>query len=97
MRFALLLLLCLVAPASNAESLADRISNLVVSKQPDFLQPDDAFSVKVKARDAQALQANFAVAPTYYMYRDKITFSTNDNTVKIISVSLPRGKIKHDP
>jgi len=97
MRFALLLLLCLVAPASNAENLMDRISNLVVSKQPDFLQPDEAFSVKVKARDAQALQANFTVAPTYYMYRDKISFTTNDKTVKIISVSLPRGKIKHDP
>jgi len=97
MRFALLLLLCLVAPASNAENLMDRISNLVASKQPDFLQPDEAFSVKVKARDAQALQADFIVAPTYYMYRDKISFTTNDNTVKIISVSLPRGKIKHDP
>lgn len=97
MRFALLLLLCLAAPASNAENLMDRISNLVVSKQPDFLQPDEAFSVKVKARDAQALQANFIVAPTYYMYRDKISFTTNDKTVKIISVSLPNGKIKHDP
>ena len=97
MRFALLLLLCLVAPASNAENLMDRISILVVSKQPDFLQPDEAFSVKVKARDAQALQANFIVAPTYYMYRDKISFTTNDKTVKIISVSLPNGKIKHDP
>ncbi|HUV99242.1 MAG TPA: protein-disulfide reductase DsbD [Gallionella sp.] len=97
MRFAFLLLLCLVAPASNAENLMDRISNLVVSKQPDFLQPDEAFSVKVKARDAQALQADFSVAPTYYMYRGKISFTTDDNTVKIISVSLPRGKIKHDP
>ena len=97
MRFAFLLLLCLVAPASNAENLMDRISNLVVSKQPDFLQPDEAFSVKVKARDAQALQADFSVAPTYYMYRGKISFTTDDKTVKIISVSLPRGKIKHDP
>ena len=97
MRFAFLLLLCLVAPASNAENLMGRISNLVVSKQPDFLQPDEAFSVKVKARDAQALQADFSVAPTYYMYRGKISFTTDDKTVKIISVSLPRGKIKHDP
>ena len=59
MRLALLLLLCLVAPASNAESLIDRINNLAVSKQPDFLKPDDAFGLEVKARDANTLQANF--------------------------------------
>ena len=97
MRFALLLLLCLAVPASNAESLLDRLSNLAVSKQPDFLQPDEAFSLEVKARDAQTLQANFNVTPTYYLYRDKITFTTKDNTVKITSVSLPKGEIKHDP
>jgi thiol:disulfide interchange protein DsbD len=97
MRFALLLLLCLAVPASNAESLLDRLSNLAVSKQPDFLQPDEAFSLEVKARDAHTLQANFNVTPTYYLYRDKITFTTKDNTVKITSVSLPKGEIKHDP
>jgi thiol:disulfide interchange protein DsbD len=96
MRFALLLLLCLVAPASNAEGLMDRISNLAISKQPDFLKPDDAFQIDVKVRDAHTLQANFKVTPTYYLYRDKITFATKDQTVKITSVSLPKGEIKHD-
>lgn len=97
MRFALLLLLCLVAPASNAEGLLDRLSNLAVSKQPDFLQPDEAFRLEVKVRDAHTLQASFNVTPTYYLYRDKITFTTKDDTVKITSVSLPKGEIKHDP
>lgn len=97
MRFALLLLLCLVAPASNAEGLLDRLSNLAVSKQPDFLQPDEAFRLEVKVRDAHTLQANFNVTPTYYLYRDKITFTSKDNTVKITSVNLPKGEIKHDP
>ncbi|MEO6975398.1 MAG: protein-disulfide reductase DsbD [Gallionella sp.] len=97
MRFALLLLLCFVAPASNAEGLMDRISNLAISKQPDFLKPDEAFRLEVKVRDARTLQANFMVTPTYYLYRDKITFASKDKTVKITSVSLPKGKIKHDP
>jgi thiol:disulfide interchange protein DsbD len=97
MRLALLLLLCLVAPASNAESLLDRISSLTVSKQPDFLKPDDAFRLEVKARDAHSLQANFNVTPTYYLYRDKVVFTTKDSNVKIVSVTLPRGEIKHDP
>jgi len=97
MRFALLLLFCLVAPASHAEGFMDRLSNLAISKQPDFLQPDDAFRLEVKVRDAHTLQANFNVTPTYYLYRDKITFTTKDKTVKITSVSLPKGEIKHDP
>ncbi len=97
MRFALLMLLCLIAPASNAEGLVDRISNLAVSKQPDFLKPADAFGLEVKVRDAHTLQANFKVTPTYYLYRNKVTFATKDKTVKITSVSLPRGEIKHDP
>ena len=97
MRFAVFLLLCLAAPASNAESFIDRISNLAVSKQPDFLQPDEAFQLEMKVKDAHTLQANFNVTPTYYLYRDKITFTSRDNTVKIATVSLPKGEIKHDP
>ena len=97
MRFALLLLLCLVVPASNAEGLMDRLSNMVISKQPDFLKPDDAFGLEVKVRDAHTLQANFKVTPTYYLYRDKITFTTKDKSVKLASVNLPKGEIKHDP
>ncbi len=97
MRLALLLLLCLVAPASNAESLMDRISSLTVSKQPDFLKPDDAFRLEVKPRDAHTLQASFSVTPTYYLYRDKVVFTSKDSNVKIVSVTLPKGEIKHDP
>lgn len=97
MRLALLLLLCLVAPASNAESLMDRINNLAVSKQPDFLKPDDAFRLEVKPRDAHTLQASFSVTPTYYLYRSKVAFTTKDSNVKIVSVTLPNGEIKHDP
>jgi thiol:disulfide interchange protein DsbD len=97
MRFALLLLLCLAVPASNAEGLMDRLSNMVVSQQPDFLKPDDAFGLDVRVRDAHTLQANFKVTPTYYLYRDKVTFTTKDKTVKLASVSLPKGEIKHDP
>jgi len=97
MRFALLILLCLVSPASNAEGFLDRLSSLTSSKQPDFLPPDKAFSLDVIARDAHTLQANFSVTPTYYLYRDKISFSTKESSVKVTAVNLPKGEIKHDP
>ena len=97
MRFALLLLLCLVAPASNAEGFLDRLSNLTGNKQPDFLPPDKAFGLDVIVRDAHTLQANFNVTPGYYLYRDKITFTTQNGAVKVTAVNLPKGEIKHDP
>jgi thiol:disulfide interchange protein DsbD len=97
MRFALLLLLCLVVPVSNAEGFLDRLSGLTSSKQPDFLPPDKAFGLDVIARDAHTLQANFSVTPTYYLYRDKISFTSMESSAKVAAVNLPKGEIKHDP
>jgi thiol:disulfide interchange protein DsbD len=97
MRFILLLLLCLTAPASNAESFLDRLPGLGGSKQPSFLPPDKAFGLEIVVRDAHTLQANFNVTPGYYLYHDKITFNTQDNAVKVTAVNLPKGEIKHDP
>ncbi|MEO8342345.1 MAG: protein-disulfide reductase DsbD [Gallionella sp.] len=97
MRFVLLLLLGVVLPAAHAEGFLDRLSNLSGSKQPSFLPPDEAFGLDVKVRDAQTLQANFRVTPGYYLYRNKVAFTTIDNTVKVTAVNLPKGELKHDP
>jgi thiol:disulfide interchange protein DsbD len=95
--FALTLLLCLMAPAANAGGLLDRLPGLGSSKQPNFLPPDQAFSLQVTVRDAHTLQASFNVTPGYYLYRDKIKFEVKDGTVKIRAVTLPRGEMKQDP
>jgi len=92
-----MLLLCLLAPAVHAERLLDRLPGLGGSKQPSFLSPDQAFALQVTARDAHILQANFSVTPGYYLYRDKISFTSNDGTVKISAVNLPKGETKQDP
>ena len=97
MRLALLLLLCLAVPFSNADGFLDKLSNLTGSTQPDFLAPDEAFGLDVIARDAHTLQANFSVTPSYYLYRDKITFSSKDSAIRVTAVNLPKGEIKHDP
>jgi thiol:disulfide interchange protein DsbD len=96
MRFALLLLLCLVAPTSNADGFLDRLPGLTGSKQPSFLPPDKAFGLDVSVRDAHTLQANFNVTPDYYLYRDKIIITTKDSAVKVTAVNLPKGEIRHD-
>lgn len=96
MRF-VLLLLCFMASASSAGGFLDRLPGLGGSKQPNFLPPDQAFTLQVTVRDAHTLQANLNVTPGYYLYRDKIKFEIKDNAVRIQSVNLPRGEMKQDP
>ena len=94
MRSVLLLLLCIIAPVSNAEGFLDRLGG---AKRPVFLPPDQAFSLNVSVRDAYTLQANFTITQGYYLYRDKISFKTSDKTIKIKSLVLPKGEVKQDP
>ncbi len=97
MRFAFVLLLCLITNASFAESLLDKLPAFGARQQPSFLPPDQAFALEVTVRDAHTLQANFKVTPGYYLYRDKVSFKVAGDTVKIVSVKLPDGELKHDP
>jgi thiol:disulfide interchange protein DsbD len=90
----LFFLLCL-APLSHAEGFLDKVP-LFGSRQPTFLQPDKAFGLEVAVQDAHTLLASFRVTPEYYLYRDKVVFSTTDIGVKIVNVSLPKGELKHD-
>ncbi|MDO8813688.1 MAG: protein-disulfide reductase DsbD [Gallionella sp.] len=97
MRFVLLLLLCLMTSALNAEGLLDRLPGLGSNKQPSFLPPDKAFGLQIMVRDAHTLQANFSVTPGYYLYRDKIKFDVRGGTANIQAVNLPKGEMKQDP
>jgi len=92
--FILFLLSCLAAH-THAEGFLDKVS-LFGSRQPTFLQPDKAFGLEVAAQDGHTLLASFRVTPEYYLYRDKVVFSTTDLGVKIANVSLPKGELKHD-
>lgn len=93
MRFVLLLLLSLVAPVAHAGFL----DTLGAAKQPTFLPPDQAFGLQVVVRDAHTVQASFNVTEGYYLYRDKISFSSKNGSVRIKAVNLPRGEMKQDP
>ncbi|HEX5337296.1 MAG TPA: protein-disulfide reductase DsbD [Gallionella sp.] len=89
----LLAFLLMFAPLAQAGFL----DNMGGSKQPSFLPPDQAFALQVTVRDAHTLQVNFNITPGYYLYRDKISFSSDDGSVKIGAVNLPKGELKHDP
>jgi thiol:disulfide interchange protein DsbD len=89
-------MLC-VTPSSYAEGFLDRLPMLGGAAQPTFLQPDQAFGLEVSIRDAHTLIASFRVTPEYYLYRDKVLFSTDDANIKISKITLPQGEMKHDP
>ena len=66
--------------------------------EEEFLPVEKAFSVEVRAADAQTLIARLSPADSYYLYRDKIRFSIGpDEKVTIDTVQLPRGEPKRDP
>ncbi len=63
--------------------------------EQDFLQPDEAFKLTISALDTHTLQAQFTVAPGYYLYHDRIKFSAKNASIS--AVNLPKGQIKQDP
>ena len=97
MRFVMLLLCCLMPFAAQAENFLDKLPSFGISRQPDFLPPDQAFVLNVKAIDSRTLEANFDITPSYYLYKSKISFSVDGDSTKIAAVNLPQGEVKTDP
>ena len=91
MRRLLLILLLCIAQLAHADLLS------FGSKKPVFLPADQAFALEVHAIDQHTLIASFKVTPSYYLYRNKITFSSADGKTKILRVDLPKGETKNDP
>jgi thiol:disulfide interchange protein DsbD len=89
----LLTALCLALPSHSDGFLG----SLFHSNDQKFLAPDVAFKLDVNARDGRTLIANFELAPTYYLYRNKIQFTVKDDGINVASVDMPAGKLKHDP
>jgi thioredoxin:protein disulfide reductase len=91
MRRLLLIFLLCVAPAAHADFFS------FGSKAPKFLPADQAFGLSVHSVDQNTLIASFKITPGYYLYLNKITFTTLDGKTGIERVDLPKGEIKNDP
>jgi thioredoxin:protein disulfide reductase len=63
--------------------------------QEDLLPPEKAFAVSVE-RQADHLLLQLTVADNYYVYRDRLSFSTEPSGLTG-QPQLPAGKEKHDP
>ena len=61
----------------------------------DLLEPERAFALSARALDPATVEVTYAVAPGYYLYRDKLQFKVEPAGVAGAPV-LPAGQIKED-
>ncbi|MGB5179853.1 MAG: protein-disulfide reductase DsbD N-terminal domain-containing protein, partial [Gammaproteobacteria bacterium] len=86
-----ILALLALLPVGMATAL-DEINGL----EQELLAPDEAFAISVSAVDDSTLQVRWDIADGYYMYRDRIRFSTVSRGVALGEARLPAGTIKDD-
>ncbi len=60
----------------------------------EFLDPNVAFKLAVRAADERTLEVTFTVAPGYYLYREQFKFVANSATLGV--PDIPKGKVKFD-
>ena len=66
----------------------------------DVLPAERAFAYSVRGLDPATVEARFAIAPGYYVYRDRLKFSVASGQVPVVLAAapvLPPGKVKEDP
>ncbi len=61
-----------------------------------MLPPEQAFRFSARALDDKTLEARFAIADGYYLYRDKISFAVTPEGANLGAAELPPGKVKSD-
>lgn len=64
--------------------------------EPKLLAPERAFSFSARGIDSNTIEARFAVADGYYLYRDKLKFSVEPAALAGAAPVLPPGKVKQD-
>ena len=96
-------LLCLVALGASAQSIGERLKDMVGSDNDSFsrygiLDPDQAFRLTAKPLGPDTVQFTWVVAEGYYLYRDKFSLVSLADDVRIDQTALriPRGKVKQD-
>jgi thiol:disulfide interchange protein DsbD len=60
----------------------------------DFLEPEQAFPLDVRADGPKVLVLSFRTAPGYYLYREKFRFATTQAALG--DPSMPPGQVKYD-
>ena len=86
---------CLFAEAEEP-SFLEKFGTKFLKKESELLEADEAFKVKVAAKDKKTVVVTFTPAPSYYLYRHKISFNSQTKDIKVTDVVLPVGELKKD-
>ncbi len=78
-------------------ALASAVLAAAAAAEPDLLPAEQAFRFSARALDERTLEARFAVADGYYLYRDKLKFGLGADGGGPLPADLPAGKAKDDP
>ena len=62
---------------------------------PDLLEAERAFALSARGLDPSTVEVTFAVAPGYYLYRDKLRFAVEPVAIAR-APALPQGEVKED-
>lgn len=73
------------------------LSGAANAADPKLLPPEQAFRFSARALDDRTIEARFAVADGYYLYRDKFGFAVEPAMPGLAAPVLPPGKVKDDP
>ncbi len=76
--------------------LASLLALPATAADPKLLPPEEAFRFSARALDDHTIEARFAVASGYYLYREKTRFAVTPDAAALALPQLPPGKIKED-
>ena len=85
----------MVAFGISGSLIAVALVTPCAAQQPKLLEPERAFAFSVQAVDDKTVEARFAIANGYYLYREKLKFSVQPVALET-APALPAGKMKHD-
>ena len=66
--------------------------------QQQFLDPEVAFVMDARVRDAQTIVVRWVLADEYYLYKEKFSFALRESSVAALGTpQLPAGQFREDP
>ncbi|MEN3110811.1 protein-disulfide reductase DsbD [Uliginosibacterium paludis] len=67
------------------------LARLVLAAAPEPLPPEQAYRLSASLIDEQTVEVRFAIAPGYYLYRDKLGFRLAPGDNALAAYTLPEG------
>jgi thioredoxin:protein disulfide reductase len=69
---------------------------LALDSGQDLLEPDQAFRFSADIVNPDTIRVSWDIADGYYLYRDRIRFSTDTPGIELRETELPPGEIRND-